>query len=313
MKNCQSCRTELMNAAAFCHTCGVKVEQEHVCSACYTVNPSKARFCFKCGSPIDLTFTRSPFYSSRFLVDFEQLPTLPTQLIQAFEQVLLVVLEDEQQFGKKQLFVDRLHSSEFRRIHLEEACIFLTQKLELLLKEDTFYMYKAEAEIAAVFYPLLDTFFILFCSDLTPVPLSKAILNLKEVGSESIKDLIAAYLGPQKMQESFYFGAIEMPFKLLQNAQKSYYKPTTGEQPILLINQSFFKFNAGKEGFVLSSKGVFWKSFLHQPAHIRFEDLKSIVYFPDRLELNGVFLNIDPDFNYHFYKLLTRLLVRFAE
>jgi hypothetical protein len=312
MKNCQSCRTELMNDAAFCHNCGVKVEQEHVCSACYTVNPSDARFCFKCGSPIDLTFTRSPLYSSRFLVDFEHLPTLPTQLIKAFEQVLLVVLEDEQQLPKQQLFIDRLHSSDFRRMYLEEACVLLTQRLELLLNSDTFNILKAEAEIAAVFYPLFDKFFVLFCSDLTPVPLSKDILGLKEIGSEQVKNLIAAYIEPQQLPENFYFGAIDMPYKLLQNAQKSYYKPVAGEQPILLVNQSFFQFNAGKEGLLLSSKGIFWKSFLHKPAHIRFEDLKSIVYFPDRLELNHIYLNIDPAFNYSLYKLLTRLFVRFS-
>ena len=84
-KHSKSSHTELLNGALFCHNCGKQVDGEGVvCFACKMVNPSASRFCSRCGTPLNVQYTPNPNISPLYGLDFGDIPTLPTQLMDAF-------------------------------------------------------------------------------------------------------------------------------------------------------------------------------------------------------------------------------------
>lgn len=309
MKNCQSCNTSLLPSARFCHNCGKQTDGDGVvCFACNNVNPKASRFCYRCGTPINIKYTPKPNISPVYGLDFNDIPTLPTQLREAFKVSISVALEQEHNAEKEALFLQTFEKSSFRRQYLEEATVLMTQEFEEIFDERGISAFKIiEHEAEKQFAALLERFFVEFCQPLLPHPLPKTILNHQQASwqSSNLQYLIADYLDLEAEHIIYYLNAIEIPLKKLKNARSTFYTPQSGETPQLFIDQTLLR--SGKEGCVLTQKAIYWKSYFHKSAQIPYQHIEKLSFYKDRLEINGIYLNINPTLNYKLYRLLSRL------
>src|SRR5437762_13326923 len=51
-QDCSKCGTPLAPGAAFCRSCGTKVEDANACARCGTSNAAGVTFCANCGNPM---------------------------------------------------------------------------------------------------------------------------------------------------------------------------------------------------------------------------------------------------------------------
>jgi hypothetical protein len=306
---CQSCLTPLLTNARFCHHCGKEAGGDGVvCFDCNTVNPSGARFCSTCGSGINIQYSPNPYISPIYGLNFEDIPTLPSQLTEAFRVLLCLAIAQENAKEKEMLFLHLFQHSDFIQKHLEEATVLMTQEFEEIFDQTGSSAFSGiEQIIERKFTQLLELFFIRYAQDLIPHPLPSAILHYQDTPLEAIhkQRMLIDYLQPDEENLTIYTSAIEIPLPKLKNARKIYFKPTTGETPLLFLDYTLFK--SGKEGIVMTAKGIYWKHHFHKNAQVAYHQIKQLAYFDDRLEINGIYLNITPQFNYKLYKLLGRL------
>lgn len=309
MKKCQSCNTALLPSALFCHNCGKQTDGDGVvCFACHNVNPSSARFCYRCGTAINIQYTPNPNISPIYELDFNDIPTLPTQLTEAFKVSISLAIEQEHNAEKEALFLQTFDKSPFRRQYLEEATVHMTQEFEEVFEERGISAFKViEHEIERQFSILLERFFVEFCNPLLPFPISNTIFRYNNIfqQSNSLSQMINDYLDLEEENVVFYANAIEMPFKKLKNARSTFFHPQTGETPCLFIDQSLLR--SGKEGTILTARSIYWKAYFQKSAQIHYNQINKLRFYADRLEINGIYLNISPSINYKLYRLLHRL------
>lgn len=306
---CQSCLTPLLPKARFCHHCGKEAGGDGVvCFNCNTVNPAEARFCSTCGNGINIQYSPNPYVSPIYGLNFEDIPTLPSQLTEAFRVALCLAVVQESAKEKEALYLHIFQNSNFQQQHLEEATVLMTQEFETIFEQTGSSAFTGiEQTIERKFTQLLELFFITYTQDLLPYPLPKAILNYQDIPLEAIpkQKMLIDYLQPEEENLSIYTSAIEIPLPKLKNARKIYFQPSIGETPLLFLDYTLFK--SGKEGIVMTAKGIYWKHHFHKNAHVAYHQINQLAYFDDRLEINGIYLNITPSFNYKLYKLLYRL------
>ncbi len=309
MKNCQSCNTSLLPNALYCHNCGKQADGDGVvCFECNNVNPKASRFCYRCGTPINIKYTPKPNITPVYGLDFNDIPTLPIQLHEAFKVSISWALEQEGNAEKEALFLQTFDKSPFRQKYLEEATILMTQEFEALFEERGISSFKViEKEIETQFSVLLERFFIEFCNPLLPHPLSAHILHYQDANLQhtNLQQMIVDYLELDKEALVYYIKAIEIPLKKLKNARATFFSPQTGETPYVFIDQTLLR--SGKEGCILTAKAIYWKSYFQKSAKVNFAEIEKLLYFQDRLEINDIYLNINESTNYKLYKLLSRL------
>lgn len=309
MKNCLSCNTTLLPNAHYCHNCGKQSDGDGViCFECHNVNPQASRFCSRCGTPINIKYTPKPNISPIYELDFNDIPTLPTQLNEAFKVSISVALELENNAAKEALFLDIFEKSTFRQQYLEEATVLMTQEFEDIFDERGISAFKViENEIEKQFAALLERFFIEFCMHLLPFPLSKEILHYQEANFlvTNLQRMINDYLALEEESILAYTSAIEIPLKKLKNARVTFFSPTPGEVPYAFIDQTLLR--SGKEGCILTAKAIYWKAYFQKSARIPYSEITKLVYHKDRIEINNIYLNITPSINYKVYRLLARL------
>lgn len=308
-KNCQSCNTHLLPNALYCHNCGKQAEGDGVvCFECKNVNPAAARFCARCGSGINLKYTPKPNISPVYGIDFNDIPTLPTQLHEAFKVYVCWALEQEHQSEKEALFLQTLEKSGFRQQYLEEATVLMTQEFELLFEMHGIGSFEQiEQNIETQFARLLERFLVDFCNPFLPKTLSKNILHYQEatLRSTNLHQMVLDYLDLDNENLTAYTNAIDIPFKKLKNARSTFFQPQTGEIPYIFIDQTLL--GSGKEGCILTAKALYWKSYFQKSAQVQFSEIEKLVFFNDRLEINNIYFNVNPSVNYKLYRLLFRL------
>lgn len=309
MSHCQSCHTPLEPNALYCHNCGKQTTGDGViCFACNNVNPQSSRFCFRCGTPINVQYTPNPNISPIYSLDFNDIATLPTQLYEAFKVYLGMALEQEDNSAKEALFLEILEHSSFRVQYLEEDTVLMTQQFEQLFQvQGSQSFVQIEQTIERHFAPLLERFFIEFCSHLLPNALPKRILNYQEQAVEAhlLRQMIHDYLVLEQETVTAYINAIEIPFKKLKNARNTFFSPQPGEIPYVFIDQTLLR--SGKEGCILTANAIYWKAYFQKSAQVAFSKIEQLHFHSDRLEINGIYLNINPSINYKLYHLLQRL------
>ncbi len=307
--DCKSCLTKLLPNARFCHHCGKESKGKGVvCLACNHTNPANARFCSNCGTAINIQYRPNLNISPRYGLDFGDIPTFPTQLHLAFLSFLTHSIEQEQQQHKEHYFLDCFQNSSFVRQHLEEATILMTQLFEeLFVTTGASALVEIELQIDKNFLLLLECFLINYCPQICPSPLPKAILNYQKkiFWGNPKSQMIRDYLATEEENLTVYHAAIEIPLKKSKNALKTFFSPQKGEFPLFFLDNTLLK--SGKEGIILTSAAIYWKHHFHPKAQVEFKDIKQLQYFKDRIEINGIYLNISPSFNYKFYRLLSRL------
>lgn len=309
MKNCQSCNTNLLPNALYCHNCGKQTDGDGVvCLDCNNINPKNARFCHHCGIPINVKYTPKPNITPIYSLDFNDIPTLPIQLTDAFRVAICWTLEQEQNSEKEALFLQTFEKSDFRRKYLEEATILMTQEFEGFFEHHGNASFGAiEQEIEKQFAALLERFFIGFCEPLLPYKLPTQVLNYQHATTQStnMQQLIVDYLNLDNESLIAYTSAIEIPLKKLKNARSTFFTPPAGEVPYVFIDQTLLR--SGKEGCIITAKAIYWKSYFHKSAALSFSSIEKLLFFHDRLEINDIYFNINPSVNYKIYKLLSRL------
>lgn len=308
-KKCQSCHTGLLPNALYCHNCGKQADGEGiVCFSCQNINPASSRFCARCGTAINVQYTPSPNITPIYSLDFNDIPTLPTQLREAFRVFVSLAIELENNQSQELHILATLEESDFHRQHLEEETILMTQEFETWFEERGVAAFQPiEAFIDQKFIILLERFFVDYCPNFTPAPLPKAILHYQEASLHysNLQRLILDYLEVEQDKLLVYTNAIEIPLKKLKNARSAFFRPQAGEIPYLFIDQTLLR--SGKEGCILTSKALYWKSYFQRAAVVLYKDLEQLNYHADRVEINGIYFNISPTFNYKLYRLLSRL------
>lgn len=308
-KKCQSCHTALLPNALYCHNCGKQADGEGVvCFACQNVNPASSRFCARCGTAINVQYTPSPNITPVYSLDFNDIPTLPTQLREAFRVFVSLAVELEHNQDQELAILEQLEKSNFRQKYLEEETVLMTQEFESWFEERGVAAFGAiEQYIDHKFLGLLERFFVEYCQDLTPFPLPKAILNYQEASLHysNLQRLLLDYLEVDQEPLLLYTNAIEIPLKKLKNARAAFFRPQAGETPYLFIDQTLLR--SGKEGCILTAKGIYWKAYFQRAAAVPYTALERLAYHPDHVEINGIYLNISPSFNYKLYHLLSKL------
>ncbi len=308
-KNCQSCYTTLLPNALYCHNCGKQADGEGVvCFVCQNVNPAASRFCARCGTPINVKYTPSPNITPVYSLDFNDIPTLPTQLREVFRVFVSIAIELENNQEQELAILALLEESDFRQQYLEEETVLMTQEFEAWFEERGVAAFSPiEQFIDQKFIVLLERFFVSYCSTLTPFPLPKEILHYQEASLHysNLQRLLLDYLAVEEENVLAYTNAIEIPLKKLKNARAAFFQPQAGETPYLFLDQTLLR--SGKEGCILTSKGIYWKAYFQRAAAVAYTALERLVYYDDHLEINGVYFNVNPSFNYKLYRLLSRL------
>lgn len=309
MKNCQSCNTSLLSNAQYCHNCGKQADGDGVvCFECNNVNPKSSRFCSRCGTPINIKYTPKPNISPIYSLDFNDIPTMPFQLTEAFKVSISLALEHEDNIEKEALFLQTFEKSPFRQLYLEEATILMTQEFEDIFEERGISGFKIiESEIERRFSILLERFFVEYCNLLLPHPIPQVILRYQDYNMVrvNLQSMMVDYLDLDDEALTSYTRAIEIPLKKLKNARATFFKPETGEIPIIFIDQTLLR--SGKEGCILTGNAIYWKAYFQKSAKIAYKNIEKLAYFPDRVEINGIYININPSTNYKLYRLLSRL------
>lgn len=308
MKNCLSCNTSLLPNALFCHNCGKQADGDGVvCFECNNLNPKGARFCSRCGTPINIQYTPKPNISPVYGLDFNDIPTLPTQLSEAFKISISLALEAENNREKEALFLQTFEKSSFRQTYLEEATVLMTQEFEDIFEERGISAFKViEIEIEKQFTALLERFFIEYCNPLLPHQLSTQILNYQEASflTSNLHRMVNDYLDLEEEALIAYSSAIDIPLKKLKNARSTFFKPEAGEIPYVFIDHTLLR--SGKEGCILTAKAIYWKAYFQKSARTEYATIQKLAYYKDRVEINDIYLNISPSINYKIYRLLTR-------
>jgi len=309
MKNCLSCNTTLLPNALFCHSCGKQSDGDGlVCFECKNINPKGARFCSRCGTPINIEYTPKPNISPIYGLDFNDIPTLPTQLSEAFKVSISLALDAENNLEKEALFLQTFTKSDFRQQYLEEATVLMTQEFETAFEEQGSNAFKViETEVEKQFAALLERFFIAFCTPLLPRELPKQILHYQEANilTTNLPQMLNDYLHLEEEALISYNSAIDIPLKKLKNARSTFFKPKAGETPYVFIDHTILR--SGKEGCIMTAKAIYWKAYFQKSARIEYSAIQKLAYYKDRVEINGIYLNITPSINYKIYRLLARL------
>lgn len=307
-KKCQSCQTSLLPNALYCHNCGKQTDGEGViCFACQHMNPVSSRFCARCGTAINLQYTPNPNITPTYSLDFSDIPTLPTQLREAFRVFVSLAIEAENNEKQELQILSLLQKSDFHQQYLEEETVLMTQEFETWFKKrGVAAFHLIEQFIDQKFTVLLERFFIDYCHSFTPFTLPKSILNHQSsLHSNNLQQLILDYLNPEEEKLLVYTNAIEIPLKKLKNARKAFFKPQKFEVPYLFVDQTLLR--SGKEGCILTAKAIYWKTYFQRAAVIPYTQLDELTYYNDHIEINNIYFHIAPSFNYKLYHLLSRL------
>ena len=308
-QTCQSCHTPLLPGALYCHNCGKQVDGEGVvCFACKMVNPAAARFCSRCGTPLNVHYTPNPNVTPLYGLDFGDLPTLPTQLLEAFKAFVSHSLEQEGAQDKERHILTVLDNSPFKQRHLEEAVIYMTQSFERAFETGGTAAFAAiEQEVDRQFVPLLERLYIEFCAKLLPRPLPTAILHhqVATLHAAKLQRLILDYLDLDQEPLLLYTSAIEIPLKKLKNARSTFFGAKEGEVPFLFIDQTLLR--SGKEGCILTAQALYWKAYFQRPARVGYRAIEQLEYKGDHLMINQRYFHVNDDFDYKLYRLLVRL------
>lgn len=308
-QHCKSCETPLIPGAQYCHNCGKQVDgQGVICFSCQTVNPLASRFCSRCGTPLNVQYTPNPHITPLYGLDFDDIPTLPTQLSNAFRTFVSLSIEQENNREKEPHILTILDSSPFKQQYLEEATVLMTQTFEAAFEAQGIAAFAAiERAIDQRFVPLLERLYIEFCPKLLPQPLPQAILNYQDATLKTVNlaHLILDYLDVDNEPLLLYTNAIEIPLKKLKNARATFFKSQDREVPCLFIDQTLLR--SGKEGCIVTEKALYWKAYFQRAAKVTYCELDHLSFQADHLKINGLYFNVNASFNYKFYRLLVRL------
>lgn len=302
---CDNCKAQLLPEARFCHVCGTKVVQKPVaCPSCQMENPAEAKFCHSCGHPLQVSAQQEQ-YQPRHPIDWDDIPTLPTQFRELFIQFIREHLRQEGDPSQEGASIEAFYHSGFQS-YFEGQAIRLTQRLERLWEESR-SVKLVERQLEQQFYRLLDRFFIRYARNLLPHPLPTAILNYENSRWESVhlQQMLLDFLCFEEEQERYYRNAIEIPYKKLQGARRSFLKEADGETPLVFCDQSLLR--PGREGFAFTHKGMYWKAHFHRPARVLYKDIRALERQEDRLSINGQYFNVSPSLNYKVFKLLLKI------
>lgn len=309
MKKCKSCQSALLDVASFCHNCGREIQGNAIiCLKCETPNPSEAKFCFNCGHPINLQYQPKPNISPVFKLDFNDIPTLPTQLRDAFLLYISILLEQEAQGDQELEFIRAFDQSNFRLEVFEEESLQLVSLFEQLFEQEgSSALPQIDKITQAAFLDLSELLWIKYCPQLLPFQLSDHILSYqkRQAAEINIQQMIRDYLHLEEEKISYYQNAVEIPPKKMKHARKSYYKHNSGEFPYLMIDQTIF--GSAKEGLVLSQKAIYWKIHFHKAEKIAYDKIEKLQLYKKHLEVNNKYFNVSDSFNYKFFKLLQRI------
>lgn len=304
---CSQCGTTLLAEAHFCHVCGAKVEQTPIsCSHCTYLNPADAKFCHNCGHPFSVSAATSD-YTPKYSIDWSDTAHLPTALREAYLLYLRAYIKKEGRIEEEGRSIEYFYKSVFREV-FESYAIKLTQRFERMYAQfGAVILPKIEKELEQNFYALCERFFIRYATHLLPHPLPTSILKHLEAKWQtlSLHRLIQDYLAVEEEQDVIYVNAIEIPLKKLQQARKTFLKEAGEEVIHLFCDLSLF--GTGREGFALTSGGLYWKMHFHRSGVWNYSKPLVLERKGERLKINGRYFHVNAAFNYKLFKLCLKI------
>ncbi|MCH2046075.1 MAG: zinc ribbon domain-containing protein [Saprospiraceae bacterium] len=309
MKNCQYCGFQLLKGAKFCHNCGKPTTTKSInCPKCRASNPSSSKFCFNCGEPIDIIYAPGDYITPIYKLDFRSLKTLSIQIRDAFLVAISMAVEADGELSRENYYLDAFESTGFRVAIFDEQAQIMSKLFQKAYQKNGYQSFMMiELQLYAAFQRLLERFWVQYLVKILPQPLSPKILNYEKTTLENVNlhQLMVDYLALDLEAESHYLNAVDIPVKKLKQAQKIFFKHQVGEVPYVFIDQTLL--GSGKEGLVLTNKGLYWKAAFHKAANIQFQAISNLKRYKNHLEINGIYLNINPSINYKLLKLLQRI------
>jgi len=238
MKKCTQCNTGLLDAARFCHSCGVKVIHEVMdCSNCNTTNPYDSRFCTNCGLDFSIEKTNPHTYKAKYPINFTEAVKISEQIKVYFFRFFKNKIKEEQDLNRYDEYLKKLYTSEYGKT--------LEMRMQHLAEET--YSIHASQE--------------------TAVPQKVDVLLAKSFDSHlmpinKLKNASQAFLFPAKdekimlIADQTIFGSCKEGFAMTENGlygkahfespQKVYYKDIREikkEQNWIAVNGLFFNIN----------------------------------------------------------------------
>jgi hypothetical protein len=307
MTLCSNCATEIIPGSKFCNRCGDKItERTKECPVCTHLGPITSVFCHHCGYHFEGKKHFSKRYEPIFPLDFD-VDSLTDQVKFLFFKELRQRVEAEHDVLKYGDYVERFYQSRFRDIYeLRSGQI----AADIATQWDRFgseALEEIDKRLGIAFEGLLDFFIIQYCPDLNGVLLPSEILKYEKAipGKTDLWEMIQDFLDFDHETEVFYFDFITMKQELLANACK-YFLFAERQERIYFISDLSLKSNC-KEGFALTSKGIYWRAAFDKPRRVYYHELDRIVKEKEWMTINGYFFTANPALNLKLCKLLKKL------
>ncbi|MCB0523528.1 MAG: zinc ribbon domain-containing protein [Lewinellaceae bacterium] len=308
MNLCPNCASEIIPGSKFCNRCGDKIaERTKECPACSHKGPLSSVFCHHCGFHFDGKHPADKHrYQPVYPLEFDSV-TLTEQVKALFFNTLRNRIELEHDTQKYGDYVERFYQSRFRDIYglrSEQIAEDIMMQWERFGNEA---LMEIDKRLHTAFEGLLDFFIIQYCPDLNGILLPSAILKYEKVipGKTDLWLMIRDFLDFDHEDEVFYFDFITMKPELLANACKSFLSAERQERVYFICDLSV-KSNC-KEGFAMTSKGIYWKSAFEKARKVMYKDIGTIQKQKDWLTINGHFFTANDSLNLKLCKLLKKL------
>jgi hypothetical protein len=312
MRKCRACDKPMPESARRCPHCGAGViEETLVCPSCGEENDLLAADCRRCGFSCSPKKKEVPKPPPNNIFDTSHLEKTEQEFADKFSEAFRRRIVEEHDIRKFKAYADRFFQSGFKT-SVDFRVKQLAEQAEKIAATSEHPKRDKRLLLERAFDELLDYFIIRFCSDLNDVALPEVILKYQRLTSDKVNlpEMIFDYLEFEREDESVFTNFVTMPAQKLRNAAKSFLFPEKGETIFFICDLSVLA-NC-KEGFAMTTKGIYWKMLMEKPQRVYYHKLKEVNRQEDWLTINGIFFNANHSLNMKLMRLLKKLRELFA-
>jgi len=305
MKECRACHKAIplrAKACPFCHC--ATIEETLTCPNCGAETGLHDAVCTHCYFRLFGNEDQAGKAAFEHLFGHEHEERIETEIASRFQKAFLRRLEEEHAPRLHQAYVQRMGQCNFG----ESVDVRIKQLAEEVrgLGND-FRRKEVKCLLAGTFEELLDFFIISECIDLNETLYPEAILKYQGLPFDRIKlhGLVLDYLDFDREEESMFTNFVSMPPQKLKNAATTFLFPKRGEQLLFICDLSIL--GTCKEGFAMTSKGIYWKALMEKPQRVFYHKLEEIWREEDWITINGIFFNANKSINLKLIRLLKKM------
>ena len=278
-----------------------------ICLNCKFSITEDSQFCNNCGEKVKKEPSIKSEYIHQYTIDFSAGANIANQIRALFFKDLESVVETE--IGPKQYrkYFDQFYESGFhkkfdlRTLQLEE------QIQQFYSNSDQFSNEKLDKILRFEFSAFIEHFLLIYCNDLHGWNLPESILKYTNIKPDEVnlRQMILDYLDFENEEEQVYLDFLTIPPTKIKNAIQSFVFTQTDEKIFFICDQTVF--GSCKEGFVMTDRGLYWKSHFNPAQSLLYKDLKEVKIDAEWIKINGKFFNVNKSINFKLLKLLKKI------